>query len=209
MRNYRLTGCFVDDEKRFALIHIYKNASISMRNALSMRGKYYEWDDIKDLGVKTICVIRDPLKRVVSAYQYLLRLDDNGFLNKHPVHITKETDFFKQQNNSIKSFNTYLDYIYGGNFYDAVTLPQIEFLIDRGLTIDDIDEVLIQERLEDDFNKFKDKYKLNTNLTIDNKSNSLITKTLLNYIKDNKIVKDKIKEIYKEDFELYRKLNIV
>ena len=66
MRSYKLTGCFVDDEKKFALIHIYKNASISMRNVLNMRGKYREWDDIKNLDITTLCVIRDPMKRVVS-----------------------------------------------------------------------------------------------------------------------------------------------
>lgn len=209
MRDYKLTGCFVDDDKKFALIHIYKNASISMRNALNMRGKYYEWDDIKNLPVKTVCVIRNPLERVVSSYQYLLRLEDNGFINKHPVHITKETEFFKKQDNPIESFNLFLEYIDNDNFYDAVTLPQVQFLIDRGLTIEDIDEVLIQEKLENDFKKFKNKYELNTTLNIDNRGNSDITKTLLKHIEDNEKVKEKIKRIYKDDFELYDKLNTI
>lgn len=206
MRDYKLTGCFVDDDKKFSLIHIYKNASISMRNALGMRGKYYEWDSIKNLDTITICVIRNPLERIVSSYQYLLRLEDNGFINKHPVHITKQTEFFKKQNNPIESFNLFIDYINENSFYDAVTLPQVNFLTDRGLTIDDIDEVLIQERLEEDFNKFKIKYNLNTELNIDNKGNSEITEKLLNHINNNEKVKDKIEKIYKEDFKLYQKL---
>jgi len=209
MRNYKLTGCFVDDEKKFALIHIYKNASISMRNALSMRGKYYEWDEIKNLDIKTICVIRNPIERVVSAYQYLLRLEDNGFINKHPIHITEQTEFFKKRDNPIHSFNLFLDYIDNNNFYDAVTLPQIQFLSDRGLTIEDIDEVLIQEKLEKDFIKFKKKYNLNVNLNIDNKGNTEITNILLKYIETNKTVKYKIKKNYAEDFKLYSKLNTI
>jgi hypothetical protein len=209
MRDYKLDGCFVDDEKKFALIHIYKNASISMRNALNMRGKYYKWDDIKNLSVKTICVIRNPLERVVSSYQYLLRLEGNGFINKHPIHITKETEFFKEKDNPIESFNLFLNYIDNDNFYDAVTLPQVQFLIDRSLTIDDIDEVLIQENIEEDFKKFKEKYNLNTILNVDNRGNSNITKMLLKHIEDNEKIKEKIKKIYKHDFELYNKLNTI
>ena len=85
MRKYEITGCFMDGEEKFVLIHIYKNASISIRNALNMRGRYYEWSDIKDKKHITICVIRDPMKRIVSMYQYLLRLENNGFPHKHPT----------------------------------------------------------------------------------------------------------------------------
>ena len=66
--DYNLSGCFVDKDKKFALIHIFKNASISIRNALGMRGRYLEWSEAKNIeGLKTICVIRNPLDRFISA----------------------------------------------------------------------------------------------------------------------------------------------
>jgi len=203
MRNYKLDGCFVDDDKHFALIHIYKNASISMRNALNMRGKYHNWSDIKDRDITTLCVIRDPMKRVVSIYQYLLRLEDNGFINKHPIHITKETDFFKEKENPITSFKLFLDYIKDGNFYDAVTLPQTDFLSDRGLTIYDIDEVLIQETLDEDFNKLKNKYNISSSVGYDNKSEDETSKILNDYIENSSNAQKIIRTIYNDDFIMY------
>jgi hypothetical protein len=206
MRNYKLDGCFVDEDKKFALIHIYKNASISMRNALGMRGKYYNYDDIKDLDITTICIIRNPMKRIVSSYQYLLRLEDNGFINKHPVHITKETDFFKEQENIIKSFLLFLDYIEEHGFYDAVTLPQTTFLLDRGLTINEIDEVMIQERLDKDFDLFKSKYGIDVEINSDNTSDGEVSKMINEYIDNNMDLQKRIIKLYEEDFTLYEKL---
>ena len=206
MREYKLDGCFIDDDKKFALIHIYKNASISMRNALGMRGKYHNWSDIKDGKIKSICIIRNPMERIVSSYQYLLRLEDNGFINKHPIHITKETDFFKIKINPIKSFLAFLDYIEEHGFYDAVTLPQTEFLSDRGLTINDIDEVMIQERLSDDFKVFKEKYGLDVELRCDNRGNNDTTNILNGLISSHIDIQKRIVRLYKKDFKLYNKL---
>ena len=204
-REYKLDGCFVDDDKRFVLIHIYKNASISMRNALSMRGKYHEWNDIKDTGIKSICIIRNPMERVVSSYQYLLRLEDNGFLNKHPIHVTKETEFFKNKEHPIESFEMFMDYISINGFYDAVTLPQTDFLSDRGLTIDDIDEVMVQERLSENFNKFKIKYGVEADINNDNVSDNKVSKVLNDYIKTNPRAQERIIQLYKSDFDMYNK----
>lgn len=203
MREYKMTGCFVDNDKKFALIHIYKNASISMRNVLDMRGKYYEWEDIKDSDIVTLCVIRDPLRRVVSSYQYLLRLEDNGFINKHPVNITKETEFFKNQDNPITSFNQFISYLEENGFYDAVTLPQTQFLSDRGITIDDIDEVFVQERIDEDFERFRVKYGIRKNIPMDNTSNSEISELLNQHIQKDPQIELVIRNLYKEDFDMY------
>jgi len=205
MRNYKLTGCFVDDDKKFALIHIYKNASISMRNVLDMRGKYNEWDDSKNEDITTLCVIRDPMKRVVSSYQYLLRLEDNGFINKHPIHVTIETDFFRNQNDPIKSFNQFISFIEENGFYDAVTLPQTQFLSDRGITIDDIDEVFVQERMDEDFGKFKEKYGIEKDIPTDNISDSKVSQILNEYIPTDPQLEFAIRNLYKEDFDMYSK----
>jgi hypothetical protein len=143
------------------------------------------------------------MKRVVSIYQYLLRLEDNGFINKHPIHITKETDFFKEKEKPITSFKLFLDYIKDGNFYDAVTLPQTDFLSDRGLTIYDIDEVLIQETLDEDFNKLKNKYNISSSVGYDNKSEDETSKILNDYIENSSNAQKIIRTIYNDDFIMY------
>lgn len=206
MRNYKLTGCFVDEEKKFSLIHIYKNASISMRNTLNMRGRYFEWDEIKNENTIKLCVIRDPINRIISIYQYLLRLEDNGFINKHPVHITKETDFYKNKNDIEKSFTQFIHFIEENGFYDAVTLPQNEFLSDRGLTIKDIDEIFIQEKMYECFNNFKNKYSIKKNISIDNTSDIKTTLFLKKYLKKQPKIKLIVENIYKDDFIMYNNL---
>lgn len=206
VRNYKIDGCFVDDDFKFALIHIYKNASISMRNALNIRGKYHNWADIKDKNITTLCVIRNPYERIVSIYQYLLRLEDNGFIDKHPTNITKETEFYKKRDNPIVSFELFLEYIKNDNFYDAVTLPQIQFLSDRDLKISDIDEIFIQEKMDLDFNRFIKKYNLNIELGEFNKGNNEISVLLNFYVTNTPKVQDTIKKLYYDDIKLYKKL---
>lgn len=205
--NFNLGGCFVDIEKRFAFIHIFKNASISIRNALGMRGRYYDWEDVRYTGKKTICVIREPVKRFVSAYQYILRLHDGGgFPNKHPIQITKNTDFYKERKNQIKSFLLFLDYIEKNGFYDAVTVPQVHFLKARNLKIDEIDHVFIQEYLKEEFNEFCNIYQIENNLSIDNSGIKETTILLTNFIEENDNIKNRIQSLYIEDTLLYNKI---
>lgn len=208
LKSYKITGCFIDDKKQFSFIHIYKNASISLRNILNMRGEYHEYAAIKHLNLDTICIIRNPFDRVISAYLYLLRLEDNGFINQHPTHITKETYFYKAQDNPIDSFKAFIQAIKYNNFYDAVTYPQVSFLKDRGLTINDIDNVFIQDTIEEDFEKFKIKYGLAKNLKFpkDNRGDSKITKLLKKFIENNKLIKKEIIKLYKDDIDLYNQL---
>lgn len=205
---YKISGCFMDDKKKFIFIHIYKNASISLRNILGMRGKYFEYEDVKNLNADTICIIRNPLDRIISSYLYLLRLEDNGFPNQHPTHLTKETLFYKTQDRPIQSFKAFLHAIKYGNFYDAVTYPQVSFLKDRDLIINDIDNVFIQENIKTDFEKFKVKYNLDKNLRFpkDNRSDDETTELLKTFLRNDKLVIKEIVELYKEDFEMYNNL---
>ena len=204
---YKIDGCFVDKDWQFAFIHIYKNASISMRNILGMRGRYYKWEDVKDKGLIKLCVIRNPIDRLISAYLYLLRLEDNGFPEKHPTHLTEKTDFYLYQEDPIKSFHLFLLDLDGRNFYDAVTYPQVNFLADRGLTIFDIDEIFIQENIEKDFAKFQEKYGIEGNFPTDNFGDEKKKKIIQEYIETNPHIEDKIKYLYSEDFKLYDQAN--
>jgi len=134
-----------------------------------------------------------------------LKLEDNGFLNKHPIHITKKTDFFKFKNTPIDSFNMFLKYIELNGFYDAVTLPQVDFLSDRGITIEDIDEVFLVERLTEDFDKFKIKYNIKSKIKHDNTGNHIISKLLEDYVENTPTIKNQIYNIYKNDFKMYNR----
>lgn len=198
-RNYKIEGCFCNS--RFAFIHIYKNASISVRNALDIRGKYFKWEDIKNKKLITLCVIRNPYNRIISSYQYLFRLEDNGLPDQHPIEETKNMEFFKK-----RDFNLFLDVLEGDNFFDAVTLPQNQFLLDRGLTINDIDEILIHENINKDFKRFSDKYNLNQHIPHDNigfdKESRILKELIINDIK----IRNKIENLYMKDIEMYNNL---
>jgi len=205
-QQYKIEGCFVDDDKRFAFIHIYKNASISFRNVMNMRGKYHKYTDVKDMSLDTVAILSNPIDRVVTAYLYLLRLEDNGLIEQHPTFLTKETEFFKIKDQDIyKSFDLYLDAIDGGNFYDAVTYPQVGFIRDRGLTINDINNVMIMERMETDFEQFKAKYNLSDDLVFphDNSDPDTETAFLRGYVEEEPAIYNRIARIYKEDMEMY------
>jgi hypothetical protein len=207
-RKYKIDGCFVDPEERFAFIHIYKNASISLRNALGMRGRYFKYKDVKDKGLKTITIIRHPIRRVISMYLYLLRLEDNGRPNQHPVDVTKECCFYKKQDDVIESFILFLNAIRDGNYYDAVTYPQINFLMDRGLILNDIDEVFVQENLSWEFPAFLDKYGINYDgeFPVDNTGDKEKKKIIQEYIDRHFHVKLKIMNMYSADIDLYNNL---
>ena len=87
-----------------------------------------------------------------------------------------------------------------------MTLPQTEFLSDRGLTINDIDEVMIQERLSDDFKVFKEKYGLDVELRCDNRGDNDTTNILNGLISSHIDIQKRIVRLYKKDFKLYNKL---
>ena len=197
-RNYKIEGCFVDNKKKFAFIHIYKNASISIRNALNMRGKYHRWKDVKNKNLTTICVIRNPYERLISAYKYLFRLEDNGLPDQHPIHETKEMEWFKN-----RDFVGFVNAIEEHGFFDAVTLPQWDFINDRGLKLSDIDEVLVQSSIDEDFKKFAKKYNLNIEIPHDNVGYDEESDKLLNMILNSTKLKNKIDKLYIKDIQLY------
>lgn len=199
-------GCFTNHSRKFVLINIHKNASMSLRNSLNI----WEWIDYTQTNTKDsikLCVIRNTNYRSISIYQYLLTLNDNGVIEAHPTHLTKESDFYKNRNNPIESFNQFLDEIDGGNFYDAITYPQTRFLEDKGMTINDVDEFLIHENINEDFNRLKNKYDINIDVRRDNVSDDTIKKILTDYVNSNSEVRERILSIYKMDKELYETIS--
>ena len=200
-------GCFTNTSRRFIFIHIYKNASITIRNSLGI----WDWEDYNKViipSATSLCVMRSPLGRAISIYQYLLRLETNGMPTMHPTHLTIKSDFYKERKNPIISFNHFLDEIDGGNFYDATTSPQIKFLKDKNIKVADIDEILIHENLDKEFNKFKKKYNIKNEVKLshDNASPSHTRDILNDYVENNESVRKRILSIYHEDADLYESI---
>lgn len=206
--SYKIDGCFLDrDTEQFCLIHIYKNASISIRNMLNMRGNYFKYQDVKEKDdLITLCIIRHPLERIISIYFYLLRDEDYGFSDQHPTDVIRQSDFFLNRENIEESFKQFIEQINGKNFFSAVTLPQVQFLRDRSLEIEDIDEIFVQEFLDHDFESFKTKYNLDkAPLSHANTSCAKSSKQIAELLIKDVELRKKVQHIYKEDYELYEK----
>jgi len=202
-----LDGCFVDPDMKFIFIHIYRNSSISFRNAMGMRKRYFNFFEVNDNKKIKVIILRNPVTRLVSCYQYLLRLENNGFPEQYPTHLTEQTLFYQNRNNVIKSFNQFIEAIDDKNFYDATLRPQVQFIEDKELTIDKIEVVMLQETIDIDFSVFIKKYNLNISFfPHDNKCNDDIKNQLLKYIESNKTISSKIYELYEKDFLLYESI---
>lgn len=243
-----LTGCFLfrykeGRHKGAIYINIPKNASQSVRMALDCQQNWMEYLDINvptrnlingagnierfnDTDIqpeslsqcKKICVLRNPLYRVISVYQHILTLSTEGRVDTYPNHITQNSDFYKKnQNNSgenfndegcIEAFHLFLEFISHGNFYHLLTSPQIRFLRDKDLTIDNIDVFLTVENLEKDLKNLWEVMKIPFNFNVEhrNPTNTKIKEVLTPYIENNSEVRKKILGTYLEDKELYEKV---
>ena len=130
-------SCFVDEDKKLCFINIPKNASTTIRTLFKL--KHVELTDHYKTYNKII-VIRDPMTRAVAMYNEVLRLRDDGNPGK-----TRKAHFyyiFKVKHDIRRSFDSFLDFI-SKDFYDDHTVPQYKFLENNGLTIDDIEHVLL------------------------------------------------------------------
>jgi|TARA_R110000787_G_scaffold10472_6_gene35551 hypothetical protein len=196
----RFNLCFLND--KFILINIPKNASTSVRNALSLHRREPFSNETKNSGHKKIVVIRDPVKRVVSSYMELIKLRKDG-----PHLETSGSEWFKlHQTNSEKSFKLFIDYI-EDRLYDSHIHTQCDYINKKGLSIEDMDYILLFEYLDRDFNDMCGDLGINKKLKWDNKSKlNVIKNKIKKLVKEDVGLIDKIKKIYSEDFTLYNKV---
>ena len=187
--------CSVNDEKRICFINIPKNASQTIMKNLKFERRSYS-NIYKDY--KKIVVIRDPMTRVISSYTQILK-------NKQPTNFYK---YFKVRHDIKKSFELFLNHI-NNNFYDPHVIPQYQFLDFKGLTINDIDHVILFDNLNEELKKIITEYNLDcSKINQINKGSSQIKKVLKPVIGK---YHEKILQIYSKDFELYNqvKKNII
>ena len=196
--NKRMVDCQHNADGKYLFINISKNASTSLRNSIVFNG-YSPYKDIinRDQYLKFI-IWRNPIDRAVSSFSEIKDVRRDG-----PFYITESMKWFKEKN-IFKSFEMFIDEI-NGNFYDAHSFPQITFLKDKGIRINDIDETLLVETLEKDYKNLIEKYPniISSPLLYMQSHNN---KKLLNYVYNNIDIKNKIINLYSEDYEIYLKI---
>jgi len=208
--NYKMDGCYVSHPKRFIFINIHRNGTASFLKALKI-DDFYKYDSVKNLGYRKIYIVRDPLVRCISSYLQILKLETHGLPDKHPVNLIQQTHFYKFKDgddiSKVLSFQMFLDLL-ADSFFDAYTYPQTLYLKDKGLTIDNIDDLLTLAFVDDDFQKLKVVYNLDIGLVfpVTNESDKKERAFFFRQVVQNTLLNRQIKEIYKDDYELYEKV---
>ena len=205
----RTPWCLINKANKYIFIHIPKNASTTIRGMVQFDGNnaMVNYNNIKNPeNYFKFIVIRNPVDRAISSYLEISKLRPDGNSN-----ITRHSDWFKEPDKE-KSFRMFLEYISKDNFYtiDRHASPQIDWIKNKNLTLDDMDVTLLNDTLDDDLNTM-----ITTNKNIKTKRNNLvrmnvgksgIKQKLKKFVAANVDVQDRIREIYAEDAKMYDEL---
>jgi len=190
--------CHINNKNKYIFINISKNASTTIHNTLRF-DMFSNYDAEKYRDYYKFIILRNPINRIISSYLEIIKLRSDG-----PFNITKNSKWFNEPDVT-KSFSMFLDFI-DNNFYDSHVLPQINFLKDKNLTINDMDCVLLHEKLKDDYLEL---IKLNKNIeTLSHLKNLQVgnnhkKKLLKEFVIGNKEIEQRVSKIYNEDTEIY------
>ena len=193
-----MNTCFVDDINKLCFINIPKNASTTIRTTLHLKNSEYT-EEYKDY--HKIIVIRNPMTRIISSYNEVIKLRRDG-----PYKQTVKTKFYhyyKVRHDVEKSFDLFLDYI-KNNMYNEHVFHQHSFIESKGLTINDFEHIILFENLEKELKNIIQLYNINSN-----KINHLQSGHNRNKKKIRSFIRkyaNKIRSIYSDDFELYKKI---
>ena len=155
-QNYALSQCFVSDvsvtKQPIVFIDINKNMStsvISLLNAFKAGSVGpIDFSDIASHGHPKLIVIRNPLQRAISSFFQMAKM---GNYYAHCSE-TIQTEWFQLlvDNQVEKSFELFLNYI-EDRFYDTHVFPQHQYLENKGLSLSDVEYVIIQEEFASGF----------------------------------------------------------
>lgn len=202
--------------------HIPKNGMTSVIRGI----KGFKWvpiDHIKPT-TKKVCIIRDPVKRIVSAFEHFVFYENaSPYTKEQSLRRITESEIEKLggRNNkqsyfSPQGFKSFLGIIKNGGYFNRHHLKQIDYL--DGSTGPLASNPRISHRRIDNIDHFYplgdlvQTFKSNHGLKLQNSSDIVMNKGLGPKPVKAKILdfarKEQIKiitELYREDFELYEK----
>ena len=172
------------ENSNYIFIHIPKNAGTSFSKKYIGHETGHQNANTYDVSTlkKSVAIIRNPYTRLQSCYKYF-KMDNNYWSKKYgnPMH----HEYCKKN-----SFSKFIDDLYNNKLKrDIHLLPQVSFLKKDGKIYT---KLLRLENINDDFKKI---FNQNIDLPLINKSKNIDINM------DNE-TKNKIYEMYKEDFEL-------
>ena len=182
-------------------IHIPKSAGVSINNALYGRPLgHFTASQLKETirttydKSYTFAVMRDPIERVLSAYNFA----KNGSNSK--THKFSNNELFREFNNINEFIIEYLQYE-DITSLDGIFRPQYEYVLDQEEVA--VDKIYSIKKLSELKNDLHDKYGFNINIKKDNVS-------IVNNVEKpmSEVSELLIREIYKKDYLLMNDLNL-
>jgi len=196
--NRRLNRCFVDFNQKLIYVYTHKNASESIRRIIPVfLDNHIEYESIKHpQAFLKFWVIRNPLDRIVSSFQEMRKLRDDG-----PFYVTEKSKWFNCSD-ILESFEFFLEQI-KENYYDPHCFPQVISLYDKKLTTEDV-TVICLDYMNAELLLFFQKHNITHNPLPDiHHSNKEIKQKLKSFINETPRIWKKIIDLYPEDYEIY------
>lgn len=193
---------WASDGSKLIYLGIPKAASCSMRDIVETKKygatnviNFYEIpEDKKDY--RKFTVIREPFQRFTSAVYESLKRPET-------VQKIKKLNVIKNVPNLIDAYLTILE---TDGFIETHTAPQVAFLKDKNGGFFEMDKILIFEDLTEDFNSMCKEFGINKILGNKNIGNKTKASAALRFVLDDPKLKERVENLYKEDFEFYNKI---
>ncbi|MFZ4773420.1 MAG: sulfotransferase family 2 domain-containing protein [Chlamydiia bacterium] len=147
--------------------------------------------------IKVISV-RNPMYRCISMYNEIMKVRKDG-----NYKVTLASNFYRMRKNIRASFCSFLNEI-KDNFYDVHITHQYRYVTEKGLTLADMDHIIIFEELESGLISFFKKYNFPLRLEKINQSTNLWeVREIIRLIHSSPKIQKQIRELWSEDFEFY------
>jgi len=199
---------WINDNLKLAFLCVPKVASSGIRAQFKFTRRI-KMDKLPK-GYKVFTLIRDPIKRFVSAYIEVVQdcNDYPGGRFKHNLNITEDKIKFLENLMNDKStdkfqkFDIYIKKIENEwYFYEPHCIPQVIYLTDKDNNFHDNLKIFKLETEINELGKI-----LNSKIKKGNKcENNTLKNDLLDYINKNKNIKQRIEKLYELDIQFYNK----